>query len=339
MMRTATVLAGALALVGCGSSEEAQAPAAKPIQGEKLTVARTTVPQSKPLAAEIATRDQAEAMVRIPGTLVDLRVNEGDWVKRGERIGRVVDNRIGHETGALAAQVAAATAQAEAARAELERIQYLYDRGVYAKARLDQAQAAARAAAAQVRAAQQQQSASASVAGQGVILAPATGRVLRADVPQGSVVSPGMSVATVTAGPPLLRLDVPQALADQVKPGARVTIHDASELDGRQGTIVQLYPAVQGGRVRADAEVPGLNADLVGRRVSVTLDVGTRDGIVVPRKFVSTRFGTDYVTVIDKDGKATSVPVQTAPVAGSATVEILSGVSAGDVIVAESAGR
>lgn len=339
MARTFGWMAGALLLGACGGGGEPPAAPVAAARGERLQLRETQVSQLKPLAAEVATRDQAEALARIPGTLAMLRVREGDQVRKGELIGRVVDTRLGYETSAYAAQTAAAQAQAEAARAELARIDYLYKQGVYAKARLDQARAAARSADAQVRAASSQRSASAAVAGQGAILAPASGRVLRADVPEGSVVAPGMSVATVTAGPPLLRLDVPESLARQLRTGSSVTIQDEGELNGRRGTIVQLYPAVSGGRVRADVEVAGLSTELVGRRVSVLVAVGSRAGLVVPKRFVTTRFGIDYVDVLAKDGSAASVPVQTAPTADADRVELLSGVAAGDVLVAGAAAR
>lgn len=339
MLRTWGWLAGAALLAACGGGGEPEAPAPRPAEGERLAVRQSQLPQHKPVAAEIATRDQAEALARIPGTLVELTVREGDQVTKGQPIGRVVDSRLSHETSAFAAQAAAAEAQAEAARAELSRIQYLYGKGVYAKARLDQAQAAARSADAQTRAARSQRSASAAVAGQGAIIAPATGRVLRADIPQGSVVAPGMSVATITAGPPLLRLDLPEALARQLAKGTSVTIQDDGELSGRRGTIVQLYPAVSGGRVRADAEVAGLSTELVGRRVTVLVDVGAHPGIVVPRRFVATRYGLDYVEVIGRDGSAAAVPVQTAPTGDPGRIEILSGVSPGDVLIARKRAR
>ncbi|MGE5721858.1 MAG: efflux RND transporter periplasmic adaptor subunit [Sphingomonadales bacterium] len=325
----------ALTLAGCGDG--GQAPAPRPAaQGQRLKVAAVTVPELKPVAAEVTTRDQAEALVRIPGRLVRLSVREGDLVKRGQAIGMVVDERIGYETSAFQAQIAAASAEADRARAELARIEYLYRNNVYARARLDQAQAAARAANAQVAAARAQRSASASAAGQGAILAPATGRVLRADIPEGSVVAPGMSVATVTSGPPLLRLRVPQSLAGRIHPGAAVSVQD-DRLGSRTGTIVQVYPAVSGGQMTADAELAGLTTDLVGQRVSVLLEAGSRQGIVIPKRFLITQFGVDYVDLLGRDGSVARVPVQTAPTAAADRIEILSGLGAGDVVVAGTA--
>lgn len=323
----------ALALASCGEADRAPAPQPVAVQGERLTVARGDIAEFKPLAAEIATRDQAEALVRIPGTLVELTVREGDEVRKGQAIGRVVDTRISYETSALSAQVNAASAQADQARAELGRAQYLYGKGFVAKARLEQAQAAARTANAQVAATRAQVSASTESSRQGVILAPATGRVLRADIPKGSVVAPGMSVATVTSGPPVLRIDVPQSLAGQLGVGAQFVIRDQAGLPDTTGKITQIYPAETGGRVRAEAEMTQLPTNFIGRRVSVLLGTGARAGIVVPRRFVSTRFGIDYVDVATKDG-AMSTVVQTAPGGNPAVVEILSGVVAGDVLVA-----
>lgn len=334
MISRSILLAGALLLLAaCGEDGKPQATAVRTLSGERLTVQAGEVKQSKPLAGEITTRKQAEALARIPGILVELKVHEGQEVKKGQLIGRVVETRLAYETSAYDAQTAAAIAQADNARAELERVKFLTDRGFYAQSRLDQAQAAYRSAEAQVQAARSQRSASAALVAEGAILAPSSGRVLRADVPPGSAVTAGMSVATVTAGPPVLRLDVPESLANQLRLGATVTVQDVSELNGRSGTVVQVYPAIAGGRIRADVEVPGLNADFVGRRVSVLLDVGSRPGITLPRRFVTNRFGIDYVELA-ANGSATPVPVQTAPTGDPGQVEILSGVSNGDVLIA-----
>ena len=328
--------AAALTLSACGGADEKREPTAKAAPaGEQLVLASNLVADTKTVGGEITTRDQSQARARISGVLVVLSVREGDMVSRGQQIGRVVDDRIGFETRAYGAQVAAAEAEATRARADLGRIQDLYDHNVYAKARLDQAVAASRAADAQAAAARAERGASASMAGQGAILAPAAGRVLKVEVTAGSVVSPGMSVATITAGPPVLRLELPESLAGRVKPGERVLLPaDDLPVEARQGQVTQVYPAIVGGRIQIDAAVPGLTTELVGRRVAASIEIGQRQALTVPRRFVTTRYGLDYVEVISPDRKPSAVPVQTAPTNDPETVEILSGVKAGDRLVA-----
>ena len=329
-------LAGAaLALSGCGSQPERDPAAATLPAGDTLRLTVTEIPAMKAVGAEIATRDQAEVLARIPGILTSLSVTEGDMVQKGQRIGMIVDSRTGYETSAYGAQVAAAEAEAARANADLARIRDLYNNGVYAQARLDQAVAGARAADAQVAAARAQQGASASVAGQGAVIAPASGRVLRADIPAGAPVAPGMSIATVTAGPPVLRLMLPESVAGQVHPGARVTITSDDISNGsRVGQVTQIYPAITGGQVRVDATLPGLTTQFVGRRVSASVEIGTRKALVVPRRFVTTRYGMDQVQLVGDGKRLSMVPVQVAPTADPAKVEILSGVAAGDTLFA-----
>ncbi|WP_231958834.1 efflux RND transporter periplasmic adaptor subunit [Altererythrobacter sp. B11] len=280
------------------------------------------------VSAEVATVDQAQALARIPGILASLSVEEGDYVQKGQAIGRITDSQLGYQSGAYGAKAAAAAAQATAARAEADRARFLFDNGVYAKARLEQAQATASAAQAQVQAARAQQRAVEAVAGQGLVLAPASGRVLAADVPAGSAVAPGMAIATITAGPVILRLDLPETLADSLRPGAAVLLDR-----GQRGRVTRIYPSVSAGQVRADAEVAGLDARLIGRRVAAQVQAGTRKALLVPAAYVTTRFGIDTVVLRAPDGTTATVPVQTAPSAEPGKVEVLSGVSAGDTLV------
>ena len=103
------------------------------------------------------------------------------------------------------------------------------------------------------------------------------------------------------------------------------------------GTVAKVYPAVIGGQVRADANVPGLDNALIGRRVSAHVEAGQREALLVPEEYVTTAFGIDTVWVADKAGNVTSVPVQTAPSAEEGKLEILSGVGPGDVLVRQAA--
>lgn len=324
-------------LTACGAELEVATVA--PAKGERHTVTEALIDAVKPASAVVASRDVGEARARIPGTLTQLTVREGDLVREGQLIGRVVDNRVGLETAAYGAQVAAAEAEAARARADLSRIQTLFDKGIYAQARLDQALAASRAADAQVRAARAVRSASAETGAQGRILAPTSGRVLTADVPAGSVVSAGQSVATITAGPLILRLELPEAQGRNLRVGQSIVV-SSEDLPGvSAGTIAQVYPASNAGQTTADISVAGLDSDRVGQRVTVQAPVGQRRALVIPRRFVATRFGIDFVRTVDRAGRVSEAPVQLGGPVGGDRVEVLSGLAAGDVVLAPETAR
>jgi len=313
-----------LALSACGGGQAPSAPALK-ANGPKLALTQAKTADWKDVSAEIATVDQAQVLARIPGILSSLAVKEGDLVRKGQVIGRIVDTQLGY-------QAAAHQAQATQAKAELDRTKFLFDNGVYSKARLDAAQAAADAAEAQLRAAQ-------AVSGQGAVVAPASGRVLVADIPPGSPVVPGMAIATITAGPTVLKLELPESLAGKVHRGSlvRARMPGTGSESEVSGSITKVYPAVTGGQVRADAHVPGLGNALIGRRVSAQVETGQREALLVPEDYVTTSYGIDSVWIADKAGNVSSVPVQTAPSAEQGKLEILSGVSPGDVLVKQAA--
>ena len=308
----------ALPLSACGNGHEAETTAAVPA-GPRLVVKAVDTAKWQDVSAEIATVDQAQVLARIPGILTSLSVREGDMVKKGQVIGRVVDNQLGHQAEAY-------KAQAVQAEAELKRVRFLHENGVYADARLEQAEAAAAASRAQYKAAS-------AVAGQGAVVAPASGRVLRADIPVGAPVAPGMPIAVITAGRTILRLEMPESLTGKVHTGSRVMASGIAGDGTATGRVVKLYPSVQAGQVRADATIPGINGSVIGRRLAAKVEIGTRKALLVPASYVTSSYGIDYVTVLGKNNTASKVPVQTAPVVEPGEVEILSGISAGDTII------
>lgn len=326
-----STVALSLPLAGCSSGEETEQTAKAPA-GPRLVLAASDTVNWQDVSAKIATVDQAQVLARIPGILTTLTVREGDMVAKGQVIGRIVDSQLGYQAGAFGAQVAAAQAQAAQAQGELSRVRFLYQNGVYAKARLEQAEAAAAAANAQIRATQAQQSAVGAVAGQGAVTAPASGRVLRADVPAGSPVAPGMAIAVITAGPTIVRLEMPESLADKVHAGSRVTASGIGSGSGT-GTVIKLYPSVTAGQVTVDVDMPGIDNRLIGRRVAAKVETGSRKALLVPAGYVTNRYGIDYVTFLAKDGSAAQVPVQTAASSEPGKVEILSGANAGDTLI------
>ncbi len=333
-MSLASGAVGALLLMtACAPAEQAKSrPEMAPVSG-RLTLALATVADLKPAPATLTTRDMAEARARISGVLVQLLVKAGDTVRQGQLIGMIKDDRLGFQTSAYDAQVSAAAAEAARAKGDLARTRDLFSHGVYAQARLDQVEAQAKAADGALAAARAARAGSAALGAQGAVLAPASGRVLTAGTPAGSVVMPGQSIATITAGPMVVRIELPEVQAQALKVGDTVALA-AEDLAGTvsQGAISQIYPSVTAGQVTADVTAAGLPQTLIGRRVRAQIKIGERPALIIPRPYVSTRFGVDYVRLVQTDGTVSLTPVQTTTAATRDGVEVLSGIRAGDVL-------
>lgn len=334
-IRVGAMLLATILCSGCESIDKTRASHPVAPVGPRFTVVAREITTWQPVSAEVVTVDQSQAVARIAGILTTLNFHAGDDVHQGQIIGRIVNSQLGPQSEAYGAQAAAAQAQAASADADLRRVQFLYDNNVYAKARLDQAAAVASAARAQVRAIRSQESAVLALAGQGNVIAPATGRVLRADVPAGSAVAPGTVIAVLTAGATIVRLSLPESLASNTHLGARVRTSGfgAKPLSGQ---VVRVYPQVQAGQIAADVAIIGIGSQFIGRRVAAEIETGSHRALVVPAKYVTNAYGIDTVRAVAPDGSVNDVPVQTAPSDGSDAVEVLSGISPGDTLIVAS---
>lgn len=169
------------------------------------------------------------------------------------------------------------------------------------------------------------------------MLAPGAGRVLSVPVSVGRVILPGETIATLAEDQYILRLQLPERHAqflragDKVSIGARGMAEDASAAP-REGVVRIVYPEIQGGRVIADVEVPGLGDYFVGERTRVYVDTGNRKAIMIPSSLLYRRAGVNYVRLSGGD-EVVVQPGDTHEGNGAASVEILSGLRDGDRLV------
>ena len=99
-------------LAGCGDNAATTEANHTAPTGPRLRLAMVETSEWKEVSAEVATVDQAQVLARIPGILTTLTVRAGDRVSKGQTIGRIVDSQLPYQSGAYAAQAAAAQAQA-----------------------------------------------------------------------------------------------------------------------------------------------------------------------------------------------------------------------------------
>lgn len=307
--------------------------------GEPIVLQLTDVPEWKAVYGTVEAEDRAPARARLGGTVVDLRVAEGDSVTAGQELARVVDDKLDLQRAALTARQAALQAQRANAEADLARGEELLANGVTTAQRVDALRTQVEVLEGQIAALEAEAAVLVQQAREGLVLAPIAGRVLDVPVAFGAVVTPGEAVVTVAGGETVLRLAVPERHAGALKPGKPVVI--ATGAGERTAVVSRVYPLIQSGRVLADARVEALPDSFIGARLLVRLAVGTRQALLVPEAAIQTRAGLDIVWTQTPAGPEarTIVPGEVLLVEGAAMVEVISGLQAGDAVLPEGPGH
>lgn len=295
-------------------------------------------PDLKAVFGQVESRDVVPARARIGGTVTELSVEEGSAVKSGDVIARVVDDKLALQLGATDARIKAIQAQLDNAKIELDRAAKLLAGGVVPKTRVDLLQTQFDVLTNQLTAAEADRAVLVQQQSEGEVIAPAPGRVLTVPVTKGSVIMPGETVARIAGGGYFLRLSLPERHAGHIKPGDDVIVGSrgmtdlASDQPLGHGKVVKVYPEIADGSVLADVEVADLGDFFVGERTRVWIPVAMKSVVSVPAAAITTRAGVDYV----KLQGGIEVPViigQRFDDKGTPSVEILSGLQPGDVVV------
>lgn len=311
----------------------ALASAAGVAQAANLKLERVVIPEWKAVYGQIEARDSVLARARIGGTVVDLRVTEGDMVRAGDVVAVVKDDKVDFQIKAIDAQLLGLQASLKNAGAELDRAERLIKSGATTAQRLDQLRTEADVVRNQIAATEAQRSVVLQQQSEGDVLAPSDGRVLRVPVTTAAVVMPGEVVADIGGGGFFLRLAIPERHAASLKQGSQIRIAAAGK--SLSGSLAKIYPQIENGRVIADVEVSELDTSFVNARVLVELPIGSRQALVVPRSALTTRSGIDFVTV-SENGKAVERAVvagDAIDMAGTEGIEVLSGLEPGDIVV------
>lgn len=298
---------------------------------QDLTVATRTLPDFKAVFATVESVRTTPARARIGGTVGELAVREGDRVEINQRLAVISDPKLPLQLTALDSRIESLRAQRQFAEIDLARVQKLKPSGAVPQSRVDEAQTNLDVVKANIAALTAERAVMAELLAEGVVLAPAAGRVLQVDVVNGAVVMPGETVASIATETYVLRMRVPERHARYLHAGDKVLVGarglEATPEKLLEGKVRLVYPELDQGRVVADLDVEGLGDFFVGERTRVFISTGTRGVIAVPPAYVYKRSGVAYVRVKDVG----EVVVQPGlPVADG--LEILSGLAVGDVL-------
>jgi RND family efflux transporter MFP subunit len=326
------------ALAGaCGRGDESPDAVATPRLAGSVYAVRDTMLEAVFEASGVASPvRQATLSTKLMGTVLDVRVREGDAVTAGQPLVRL-DAR---DLAAKQAQVAASIDEAEAMRrdatTQANRIRALYVDSAATRVQLDASETGLARAEASAKAAHAASAELQAVSAYAVIRAPFAGVVTKRFVDPGAFAAPGAPLIAVQDGRQLrISANVTPEAARNLRRGQTI---DAS-IEGRlaRATIEGVVPSA-GNLYAVNAIVanPG-GALLPGSAATLRLPLGSRSALVVP------------AAAVTREGELTGVTVRTAQgdeprgvrlgMTAGTMVEVSAGLRAGDQVIVPSSNR
>jgi RND family efflux transporter MFP subunit len=307
------------------------------------------------LVGALQAKQQVQVTPRASGRVLSIEVDRGDRVRAGQVLARLEDDELRQQVrrAEAALQVARASlsqrgAELDNVRAEEQRYLNLEEDGVVSSQQLAQARTSVAVSAAQSQLAEAQVAqAEAELEelrirlGQTTIVSPLGGVVGERYVDPGALVSPTTPVVLILdLSRMVTEVNVPERdiMKIQVGTAARVSL-DAVPGEQFEGRVLRISPLLDSQTRTAPVEIEidnpreRLKAEMFAR---VALNLTTeRQALLVSRDALVYRNGNSGVFVVEGD-RARFQRIETGLVEGD-MVEILTGVSAADVIVTRGA--
>lgn len=341
----------ALLLAGCSSQDAA--PQQQPIPVKTVTVTRTAIPNVIELPGRVEPVRTAEVRARVTGIVQARLYEEGTDVAAGQPLFRIDPRELRASYAQTQASLERARATAANARAVVERYRPLVQENAISRQEYDAAIAASREAAANVSQIEAQRESASLQLGYTTVRAPISGRVGRAQVTEGALVSQ-------TEGTLMTRVEQVSPVYVSFSQSASEIIAirralSSGKLDFNPDEPIEVrltfpdgtdYPVVgqidfldfavdqETGTVDIRAEFGNpANLLLPGEFVRAKIFVGRiKNGIAVPQRAVTVNEDTGSVMVVDGKGKAALRPVQLgAMVNGTWIIE--GGLTPGDRVI------
>lgn len=341
----AVILASALAACG-GPKAEADAADSTTVSGtlvlgaEDVATAREAeIGTAIQLSGALQPRDVAVLRAQVPGTITELRVDNGVRVQAGQRLLTIkAAGVVGQAAGAKAA-VAAAEASLAVARKQLDAANALFSAGAMSAIEKQSAEAAFESAQAQVAAARAQSAGADEAASHTSVVAPFAGVVSSRRKQAGEPVSMGDELLTVVDGRVLeLPGQVGVADAPKVRTGQPVSFTlDAFPGESFVGKVARIDPVADAGtrQVGVYVDLPNRNGRIVGGQFARgQIDLGVVRAVVVPATAVVRSADSTSAVFVISNGSLARRTVTVGPRdAAAGLVGITSGVSAGEQVL------
>ena len=273
---------------------------------------------------------------QVPGRIVELRVNAGDRVTKGQVLARIDPREAADGVAMSRAQVARVEADLANASANLERTRKLVAQNFVSKAALDKAQADYDAARAQLAVSLASASQSMTVQGHTIVSAPFAGVVSERLVDLGEMAQPGRPLLTVFDPKELRAVAyVPQDRVSAIRSEGGVAVEILALSQRIKAARITILPSADPRthttQVRVDLP-DGLQGVFPGQFARVHFTIGTARKLVIPTQAVVHRSEVAGAYVVGANGEVGLRQLRLGEVAGESGIEVLAGINPGEKV-------
>jgi len=354
----AAIFGSSVVAIGCGASAtteaapESTAPAATVVDVTTVTASLGTIESALEISGTLTPLSRVAVKPRLPGTIEKMLVDIGDAVSMGQTIATIDRREIDAQADAAVATVSVGKAALENAEASLanavlerDRAQNLFDKGALPRQRLDGAQSLHRSAVAQrdlatanlaqadaaLRSAREVQS-------NATITSPVNGYVVERNYDAGAI--PGDKPVVVVADMRQMKLaaGVSELEAGRMRVGlkARVSVQ-AKPGQAFDGVLAAIAPEVdeRNRHFMIDVRVPNPNRALLSGMYATAriVESTVANAVLVPKEAVTSKDGKRVVQKVQGDVLLTVVVTE--GLSDGTLVQIVSGLAAGDTVMAD----
>jgi len=340
---------GSRPAIEAGTSGAAGAPVASEVEflaSDLYTLAPQRLTRSIPLTGTLRPVNQTVVKTKVQGELRELTVREGTSVRRGQLLGRLDLTEYEVRVKEREAQLKSAESQVDQTLRTLENTRQLKEKNFVSQSALDASRSAWEVAVGNRDAAAAQAALARKSLADAVLIAPIDGVVAeRFAQPGEKLPIDGRVLSIVDLSKMEIEAPVPAAEIGSVKIGQSVELRIEGVSARQVGRIVRIAPATQAGTrsvpiyIALDNRDPSVRAGLFAQGV---LAIDQRDGVLaIPIGAVRDAGGRTFVYAIANDKlieRDIKLGLRDETGGDGTRVEVVSGLNAGDRIVATNLG-
>lgn len=339
-MKYRLLIIATLAALAAGCAQEA--PKSEVVRPVRTLTVNASTTETWTLPGEVRARYETRLAFRLPGQMIERRVEVGQRVAAGHVIATIDARDAGLAESQARAQLAQAESQSALAEADLKRFAELRTRNFISQAEYDRREAQARQAREQVAAARAAAMQASNQVGYTVLTAPHAGVITALEAEAGQVLATGQTVARLARPEELeIAVSVPEHRLQDFTRRAQYQVSlwsapGSSYLGGLREISPIADPATR--TYAARVAVKGEDSRLgIGMTAELRVVGGSGSAPRLPLSAVFHQDGKPAVWIV-RDGQAELVPVSTGEIHGN-DVAITAGLEPGQRVVTAGVNR